>query len=856
MAVRLPDVYQRAEVGIRLGSADYAIELCERVLETFPHDPRTRTLLGQAYLERTKHDDARRQFDHVLERDPECLTALTSSGIVHTALGNLGAAVRSFERAHDLRPDDVAVSDSLARLYAERNGVATRPSDPPPVAVARWHLRNGELEAALDLAGQYLVGHPGDVLVLLARAEALWRAGRFADAERACRRLLARHPLLLKPRYILGHILAGDALRNAEGVDILHAALAEDAGGTIAATLFRPTPRNTWTDDGFDLPVLGADLVLPLPDRLANAPFELDEALGAARAEAAAEPTWTPPTSIAMTPVDVTPVEDGRPPAAPAEHRASFNGIAGGPAVRQRLVAVTCWEPLTARYGAEGQQRLLRRLQSVAKELGEQGCEFVVVGLDDPAETARFDLAPIPSLTAANIKASLEVVIGSLDAVRDRAAVEIGVLILGGDDVVPFFRLPNPADDDEPEVLTDNPYGTRAGDSLYAPSIPVGRFPDGSSGNLALLLRQIDSLIDQRRRLTQSTGGGSLTRSGLAALNALVFGRATSEALVCTAETARGVAEQVAETMAPGAQVRSSPPATVEHFDARWLANRRYLYFNLHGVDGDAGWFGHAVEESEDVAAFPRLIHPDLLAAEDLNSPVVFAEVSFAARVQGKSTTDSLALRFLSEGAAAFVGPTGVTYGAMDLPIAGASHLARLFFGYVRMGQPVGTALVLARREVVRATVESQGYLDGDDQKVLLQYALFGDPLARPCSAESPDSATDLDAGFIAPPCLCNRTDGGPGRTDLKARRAAMEYLLDLAPEVSDGSIRVVQHRACAGGCGHPGHQHRGGDSANPRLVTRVLARKDVAVDTRRARLAVHLTLTEAGDIVKAVVSR
>lgn len=848
--MRLADVYRRAEVGMRLGSSDYAIELCERVLETFPHDPRTRTLLGQAYLDRGKLDDARRQFEHVLERNPECFSAYGATGVIHTALGNLGAAIRAFERAHDLRPDDPAVGDSLAQLYAQRNGFATRPSAAPPVAVVRWHLKNGEVERALELAGQILVGRPGEVLVLIARVEALWRAGRFADAERACRRLLARHPLFLKPRFILGHLLIVDAPRVVEGVEVLHAALADDAGGTIAAALFAPNPRNVWSVDGLALPILGNELVLPMPDRLANAPFDVDQALEPA-VPTDADGDWNPPYG-ALEPVTVAirepDVDEDELESVPATDPAISVSTAS-----QRLVLVTRWGPLIARYGADTQTRLQRRLQTIARELSDLDCELLTIGLDDSADLARYGLEPVDDGSPETIKAGLDQVLRAIEGEAREGPSALGVLILGGDEVVPFFRLPNPGDDGDAEVVSDNPYAMRPGDSIYLPSIPLGRFPDGAANNLALLLRQLDSLVDLRRRLVASHAPARLSRVGLAALNALMFGRASSDALVCTTEVAREVAEQVAETMAPNASIRSSPPVTADDFDSRWLANRRLLYFNLHGLADESGWYGHGpTDESDEEAELPRVLHPDLLAAEDLDAPVVFAEVSYAARLDGKTTLDSLALRFLSEGAAAFVGPTGASYGAADRPVVGASLLARQFFRFVRAGHAVGIALGLARREVAATAMEEASFLDGDDQKALLQFVLLGDPLVTSCVAEAELPADRIDAPS-ALPALCNRVAVAPARFSEKARRAAMEHLVELAPELADGSIRIVRRAPCRGECGHPGHAAAVDD---PAVVTQVLARKQVALGEQNAQLAVHLTVSADGEVVKAVVTR
>ncbi|HEX5418251.1 MAG TPA: tetratricopeptide repeat protein, partial [Chloroflexota bacterium] len=213
--MKLNEISRRADRAVRLGAYPYASLLCERILRWFPGDARARSLLGQASLGAGDHERARQQFDLALEYDPEDATALAALGVVHSAEGRLGAAVKAFERAYDLNPANEEVRDSLARLYAERDGGPTAVPAAPPVAVARWRLRHEPLETALDAVNTLLVSQPGNVAVALARAEALWRSERFDDAERACRQILTRHPHFLKPRLILGLTLVSDARRPA-----------------------------------------------------------------------------------------------------------------------------------------------------------------------------------------------------------------------------------------------------------------------------------------------------------------------------------------------------------------------------------------------------------------------------------------------------------------------------------------------------------------------------------------------------------------------------------------------------------------------------------------------------------------
>ena len=67
-------------------------------------------------------------------------------------------------------------------------------------------------------------------------------------------------------------------------------------------------------------------------------------------------------------------------------------------------------------------------------------------------------------------------------------------MIIGGDEIVPFHSLPNPTDDSDREVLSDNPYAS-TDTNYFIPEWPVGRLPGEKGMDAGLLLEQFDNLF-------------------------------------------------------------------------------------------------------------------------------------------------------------------------------------------------------------------------------------------------------------------------------------------------------------------------------------------------------------------------
>ena len=361
---------------------------------------------------------------------------------------------------------------------------------------------------------------------------------------------------------------------------------------------------------------------------------------------------------------------------------------------------------LEGRYGTEGAVAIRRALQAAAARLERSSTGARVVYPDDPLSMLALGLRPLDLASGPEVRAALASLWSHLPG--DQPEPQRAVLIVGGDDVIPFYRVSNPvrdrAVDPDPVVLTDNPYGLRQPDPLRSsiedllnPRLPVGRLPDFEPPDLAGFLAQIEHLGVPPE--------GS--RAGIFAVADLAFERSAGAALQDQSATFR---------VSPGWSAASPD----------WRSQRaRLLYFNLHGFDDLPAWRSHDLR----FGRWSDTLLPGEVSPDTAQGTVVFAENCYGASVVGRSPSRSVALAFLAHGARAFVGATGLAFGSFVAPLApallgNADGLAREFLAAVRKGLHLGEALVKARSTVRDGLGTTFG------KKTLLQFVLFGNPLA------------------------------------------------------------------------------------------------------------------------------
>jgi hypothetical protein len=68
-------------------------------------------------------------------------------------------------------------------------------------------------------------------------------------------------------------------------------------------------------------------------------------------------------------------------------------------------------------------------------------------------------------------------------------------------------------------------------------------------------------------------------------------------------------------------------------------------------------------------------------------------------------------------------------------PLIAADLLGRLFWEQLNQSLPVGEALRRAKLKLAAEMHRRQGFLDGEDQKTLISFVLYGDPLYNPANA-------------------------------------------------------------------------------------------------------------------------
>jgi len=380
---------------------------------------------------------------------------------------------------------------------------------------------------------------------------------------------------------------------------------------------------------------------------------------------------------------------------------------------------------LSRKYGERG----FRAISAVLRELAASfdGGHALMAYVDDERSLSVFGATPVSPRRPEAIRALIEQLEHNLNGGRPLA-----VCLVGGGDIVPFFALPNPADDPDGALLSDAPYASRA-DDLFHPVRAVSRLPD-------LAPEHAGQFVQAALSAMRASGSASVSTTGAG----------------YTASIWREAAQEVFSLLGPPQSVRMSPPWSADDYRQLHLPWATFRYYNLHGKPDGVVWYGQKDPMlAANYADFPVALRAhDITPAHALRS-IVITEACYGASLE----PGSIASRFLGLGCSAFLGSSAMAYGAIAPPVTGADLLVKEFLRYMLAGLPAGQALQRARTAFSATMMAEQGFLDGEDQKTVLSFLLLGNPNARvrptPALArEAAESQQDLSQF----PVVCARS--------------------------------------------------------------------------------------------------
>jgi hypothetical protein len=368
----------------------------------------------------------------------------------------------------------------------------------------------------------------------------------------------------------------------------------------------------------------------------------------------------------------------------------------------------------------------LRRLADAVRR--RTGWETVVYYPDDERSAAQYGVDVVTERDPWKLKLAIH----DLDKSLAKKGLMIGMmLIVGGQQVIPFHDLPNPTDDFDEKVSSDNPYAT-LDSNYFVPEWPVGRLPGSNGADAGPILEQLRYLVAFHNRRTSTRKLDGLFAPILAWLDALGrtlgFKRDKPNYGFTTAVWRRSSLAVFRPVGSPQ-HVLVSPPQVSGSVPVDKLLAPELTYFNLHGLSDAGEWYGQREPGTPGSVDYPVALSPKELHRNGHAPRIVFSEACYGGLVQNKTEDDALSLKFLSLGTLNVIGSTCIAYGAVSTPLVAADLLGNYFWQQIKSGRTVGEALMVAKVELVREMIKRQGYLDAEDQKTLLSFVLYGDPM-------------------------------------------------------------------------------------------------------------------------------
>jgi hypothetical protein len=859
------------------GEPRYARQLALAWLAAYPGDLAVSLLHAQALLLEGRPEPAIPNLEELCQLDPEFAAAQQT-------------LLKARQAARAPVPADL--TSSVAALGGSISGPL--PKGAPYVQKAQCALHTGALEEAETLIHQALPHHSNHLLtavlhlrILVTRR--LLPAASLLDLARAYHE---RWPTCLLFKLVLADTLMDGGAAD-QAVALLHQVVAQDVAGQVPQRLWGATHpyRPLWPDRlVIAADVLNAPQQIPVPAAVAAGLGWNQLPQGEFRPPTAPPNGSHLPTSsrLAEPLAGSSTLSDPHQPAphAPrARYKAVPESLVSVQAELERVarnlkkphlarsegrfplyVIFTTRQGLEAQYGAEGLAEIDREIKRLVEAVRlRRTWGAAVFYADEAACAGAYGLAP----ARPNDPWGLKLALADLDYTLGKRGAMIGaLLIVGGPEIVPFHRLPNPVDDADADVPSDNPYATRD-ENYFIPEWPVGRLPGGAESNPAALLKALRSLT--ARHLEASRTIPWYVR-WLRACQGLLRPRRqpVQPSLGYTAAIWRRAAISVFRPIGEPRALLVSPPTQAAASTTppeSFLPVARLGYFNLHGLPDAVEWYGQRdPSETQPGPDYPVALRPQDVVNSGRAPQVVFSEACYGAHILNKTVDQALALKFLASGSQAVAGSTCVAYGSIASPLIAADLLGSAFWKHLRAGMPAGEALRWAKISLAREMHQRQGYLDGEDQKTLISFVLYGDPLAQPLGQAAPTlpASKSVLRPLTPPPqvkTVCDRCEPAdqpapvPSEVLVQVKQVVSQYL----PGMLDAQLSYTCERADCHAGGHTCPTAQIGPKARPLHPPQ---RQVVTLSKQVARAAlVHqhyarLTLDAQGKLVKLVVSR
>ena len=205
--IALRAYYREISSLIDRGQTDEAVAHCQYILQTYPKHLQTYRLLGKAYLEAHRNNEAIDLFNRVLAVVPDDFTTHVGMSIIRGEEDDLNASIWHMERAFETQPSNQAIQDELKHLYGRRDGQEPTKVRLTRGALCRMYARGNQTRQAIAEIKSILNETPDrpDLEVLLARM--YFQSGMTPDALALSQKILEKLPFCYDTNKLMVEIL-------------------------------------------------------------------------------------------------------------------------------------------------------------------------------------------------------------------------------------------------------------------------------------------------------------------------------------------------------------------------------------------------------------------------------------------------------------------------------------------------------------------------------------------------------------------------------------------------------------------------------------------------------------------------